>query len=285
MVLKASLIVPSKSVRIDPCCCANNNKELVRIPINIKTTASGFAAAQDIVINDIDYSANIDISLMANSLQGIAKFTKIRHNRISENVLAAQPTAYPSLPFANEWNGLKLYGLGDFASFEVLNDLTLTPGVGVNSTVSGRFDLELWKTSSNEIVETKSVQFKMLGDDASGWLYEQAVDLNLVINDFGLTPIIYAAKLSNFFVGLKPGFVECSGDINIVRTESSSSTRSWSFSSGSTDSKYNSSFPWLNSWAIIDSSMPSASLTPFSQVDLNVPTGYRIRAVVSVSGS
>lgn len=286
MGLKANLIVPSQNNRLNSCCCTNNNKELMRVPIDIKTVAGGFAAVQNVVVNGIDYNANINVLRGAGTLSGTAKFTKIRHNRIFENILSAQPTAYPALPFANEWHGLKLYGLGDFASLEILNDLLLIPGVGVNSSVSGKFELELWKTSTNEIVNTKATQFALLGDDASGWLYEPATELSIVINDFGSSPVVYTTKLSNFSVGLKPGSVNCDGDINIVRAEDSSKlVRSWSFSSGSTDSKYNSFFPWINSWAIVDTSMPSESLTPFNSTDLNVPQGYRLRTVISVSGS
>lgn len=286
MGLKASLIVPSNLNRLNPCCCTNNNKELIRIPINIQTVAGGFAAVENIVVNDIDYLADISILRGAGTLLGVARFTKIRHNRIYDNILAAQPTAYPALPFANEWHGLKLYGLGDFASFEILNDLVLTPGVGVNTSVSGKFELELWRTSTNKIVDSKSIQFQMLGDDASGWRYEPSTDLNVVINDFGSNPVTYTTTLSNFSLGLKPGSASCDGDIRIVRIENMDNiVRTWSFSSGATASKYNSSFPWLNSWAIFDTAMPSESLTPFKQSDLNVPEGYRLRAVISVSGS
>lgn len=288
MTIQANLIVPSVTDTLNHCCCIDSPITQERYPISVVATAGGITGSGILKIRNIDYQTAINIVYGGDSLSGSAKFTKVRHNKITDNVLAPQRTAFPTVPFNHEWTGLRLYGIGDFVSLEIKDTGSSTPTTGsLNTKVSGEFKAELIQLSTNTITATAKQAFNYVGSDSAGWADATGVTLQLPVNIPGLTLITYIIGLRKSNIVVIPGTVQASGSIKMNKVQDGISRTGFSsdFNSLPTISDYDTKFPWLNNWTILDTSEPLMALLPYDATFLAVPDDYRIIVTLTVSGA
>jgi hypothetical protein len=285
MPLISALIIPNRLTGLNPCCCSTSILTQTRISLPIVQTQKGFETNGNVRIRGIDYYVSASLLSGADYLVGFASFKKIRGNKTIENQLSQQTTAYPALPFYNEWLGLKVPGLGDYASIIIANDAVIAPGTAVNKKVSVSLEVLLFKTQNNELLKTQSVDISLIGNDADGWLYNDKTSINLVLDDV-FDPIIYEFILSNIGIYVKPGSAQCGGRIQITRSQNGifSNPYSTDFTSAATSSDYNTKFPWLNAWNVVDTEFPTLSILKLDSLVLQLPPEYRIIVSLKASG-
>lgn len=288
MTIQANIVVPSVIDTSNPCCCTDTVIKLERYPLIVTTTAGGISGNSLIKIRDIDYQTAINISFGGDSLSGSVKFTKIRHNKITDNVLAPQRTAFPTVPFSHEWTGLRLYGIGDFVTLEVKDTGSVGPVTGgQNTRVTGEFKAELVQISTNTIITTVKQAYNFAGSDTLGWTDTVGTVLQLPINIPGSDLITYTIGLRKSNLVAKPGTIQVSGTVKMTKSAAGSSSSGFTsdFNSLPTISDYNSKFPWINSWTVLDTKEPLLALLPYDATFLAVPADYRIILTLTASGA
>jgi len=291
------LIFPTTVDRRNPCCCLDqcirhDQRLLDTVPNTIGYTGTGI-----ITVRDIEYDVNANLSVAGDQIGGNVSFYNRRKRVTVDNALALQRTSFPSIPIFNEWNGLKMNGFGDTGILE-LSDRTLTKmaddflgGSGSkNSAIEAVLEATAIRKPFNTIVSTSRKRFPLNGTDPTTWSPLAPKKVALIMpEETTITTVEF--EINELTLVVRPSAVQIFGKMTSYTQRDTLGdfpidAVTKQFSSPSTTSLYNTTFPWSNQWSLIDNLNPSVSLLNPVLMFPYLPTpDLQIVVTIKVTGS
>lgn len=237
------------------CCCVGNNIITRTSTLNIRPIEFGYVGSGNFSIGNNDYNASINLSVNGDEISGSAKFKHYKRNIITDNVLGRVQTSFPYFPIDARWDGLKLNGFGNFCSLSLLDSGYITGSLNTTSSVRAVITATA-VNSSNVTVSSSSRNFLLRATNANAQLatssWESFDDYSVRLTvPVGSEVSIITFNLLELFADVSPSIVGVSGKLSYT-VSSSNINITTNFKSPQTRSMYNISFPWINSWDIIN---------------------------------
>lgn len=293
MITTLKMIFPTTIDRNTPICCLNQCIRHEQIALETVITPTGCTASGDIVIRDIDYSVEANLSLAGDEIGGTITFVHKRKRIPITNNLTLQKTSFPYLPIFNEWNRLKLSGFSDFITLELSNRSLTTNNIEDNGERNDSINLVLEaiaiQSSTNSIISNQKTPIGLRGSDNTSYSLNRSNKSILTIQKDSIISSM-EFELNELTLIIEPGTAKIYGKLTTYIkpdiTNNSTITISKPFNSQLTISLYNNTFPWSNQWSLIDNLNPSLSLISPSFITTYLPdTDVQIVVSVKVTGS
>lgn len=282
-----SFLVPSQIDSSNPCCCIDAPITLERYALTTTTTPSGYSVEDTITVRGIDYVVSILLTVSGDQISGTAKFTKIRGNKIVNNLLFRQFTSFPSIPLYNQWDKIYLAGVWDTAIIELRDDATASPPTGsLNRSVTMTVEAMCLVSNTGEVVNRSIKNVSLTGSDTTGWKTNADIKLSLAAYNNSTFQVYELTLLKGALVQLYLRQVIVSGTIStFVQPQGGDKKEvNTKFRSAPTTSDYNIKFPWTNQWSIADTDNPSVSLILPSTIIYFLPSDLRIVWKIKLDG-
>lgn len=242
-------------------CRNEHSVQHQQIFLSVTKNSIGYTSNDTITIRNDEYDVATDLSVSGDQISGTIRFYDRRRKKTINNVLYDQHTTFPNMPIRNEWYNIKINGYGDIGILEISDNNTKTSNEGYkNSDIAAT--LEAIAIQNSSIISNNKTEFLLNGSDDVNWSCKpQSVAIGIP-NNSAITSIKF--DITELSLLLWPGANEIYGK-SVVRIKPDSLfyleyTRYASFSSPSTTSLYNTSFPWSNQWSLIDNINPTVSL-------------------------
>lgn len=201
------LTYPSRKVYGDGCLECGcplliNGIKTLAYPHNI--LPYGFDGQGTCQVEGKKYTYSFDLVIAGEQISGSIKFTNTRGKSIT-SILNPQTTAYPSLPYYNEWSNIKIPGYGSNAVISIKDSHEIAKLQNnqkqLTNDLSATFNFTAINISNNTVVAADSVTIKPFNctDTAcvpysdNTWLWQEpktTIDINIsTLKNLPSTPV------------------------------------------------------------------------------------------------
>ncbi len=277
---------------IMPCSSA---KPTILQAVEVKpvTQRNGYTYTGKITLRGIDYQVTVKLTQAGDEMSGTVDTKRIDNDKLIQNVLPPQPTAFPTMPNSNIWDRIKFSGINDYVTLIVDSNFTLSlPSGPRNKSITVGMSFTVIDTTLNKSVDSDNRPVELKGSDEKGWnLPKDIGQFHLAITNAYETAI-YGKVIGLYFdydainVSLSTNSVQISGKLQYWSDKDGVMTTKdvMPFSSNYESSIYNKKFPWSNKFTIFDSLNLSQGVISTSSLLPSLPQEYQIVLMITITG-
>lgn len=259
---------------------------------------NGYYFYGKVIIKGHNHTIKLDVTMRGDQMSGTLIATRGSDLKVINNVLRPVTCAFPGVPHAASWDKIRFAGLNDYATLAIdSGSLALPAGARSKSVVVKTGIIVIDKAAvgmvSGKPVEDVSRDIPLTGNDRDGWSLPNNISKFTAIIPNNYERDVYGKVITlfidfdslNVIIGNAAvrysGSFKSSYDIDGVV----SSPITVDFASEFSSTTYNSKFPWVSAFTVINSKNLDVSLIASDSFLPPLPPQYKVIIMAYITGT